>query len=74
MFDIFLATEYTHQSWYLNSGCSGYMMKERHIFQSLTLKQEDIMGFRGNQREKIIGLRNIGNSSFPSINNVLIVD
>lgn len=51
-----------------------YMMRERHIFQSLTVKQEDIVGFGGNQREKIIGLRNIGNSSFPFINNVLIVD
>ena len=32
------------------------------------------MGFRGNQRGKIIGSGTVGNGNLPSINNVLLVD
>src|SRR3954464_14385438 len=44
------------------------------MFQSLELKAGGYVGFGGNQKGKIIGSRTIGNSTFPSISNVLLVE
>ncbi|KAK2435811.1 putative mitochondrial protein [Trifolium repens] len=61
------------QCWYLDSGCSRHMTGERHMFQTLTLKEGGTVGFGGNQKGKIIGTGIVGNSSL-SINNVWLVD
>jgi len=44
-----------------------------HTYKQKSIFPKDIVCFGGNQREKIIDLRNIHNSFFPSINNVLII-
>lgn len=56
----------------LDSGCLRHMSGRRHMFQSLELKPEGNVGFRGNQKGKIVGSGTIGNDSVPSINNVLL--
>ncbi|KAK2452140.1 putative mitochondrial protein [Trifolium repens] len=61
------------QCWYLDSGCSRHMTGERHMFQTLTLKEGGTVGFGGNQKGKIIGTGIVGNSSL-SIKNVWLVD
>ena len=43
------------------------------MFWSLELKPGGIVGFRGNQKGKIIGSKTIGNSYLPFINNFLLV-
>ncbi|WJX61599.1 hypothetical protein P8452_46671 [Trifolium repens] len=49
------------------------MTGERHMFQTLTLKEGGTVGFGGKQKGKIIGTCTVGNSSL-SINNVWLVD
>jgi hypothetical protein len=49
------------------------MMRERHMFQTLTLKEGETVGFGGNQKGNIIGTRTIGNFSI-SINDVWSVN
>lgn len=49
------------------------MIGEKHMLQTLNLKEEETVGFGGNQKGKIIGTSTIGNPSI-SINNVLLVD
>lgn len=44
------------------------------MFQDLELKLGGFVGFRGDQKGKIIGFRTVGNISLPSITNVLLVD
>ena len=44
------------------------------MFQSLELKSGGYVGFRGNQKGKIIGFATIGNNTLPSITNILLVD
>lgn len=44
------------------------------MFQDLELKPGSFMGFRGNQKRRIIGSRNISNGSLLSITNFLLVD
>lgn len=43
------------------------------MFQSMELKFEGNVDFRGNQKGKIIGSETIGNDYLPYINNVLLV-
>ena len=44
------------------------------MFQDLELKPGCFVGFRGNQKGKIIGSGTIGNGKLPSITNVLLVN
>lgn len=44
------------------------------MFQDMELNSGGFMGFRGNQKGKIIGSRIVGNVSLPSITNFLLVD
>ena len=44
------------------------------MFQILELKSGGYVGFRGNQKGKIIASGTIGNGTLPSITNVLLVD
>lgn len=70
---IFLKEEVKQQSWYLDSACSRYMTGERHMFQTLTLREGGTMWFRGNQKGNIIGTCTIGYFSL-SFNDVWLVD
>src|ERR1051325_6991806 len=74
MLQMSLTAKLKHQSWYLDSGCSRHMTGRKHMFQILELKAGGYIGFEGNQKGKIIGSGTIGNSSLPSITNVLLVD
>ena len=69
-----LTTKLKHQSWYLDSECSRHMTGRKHIFQNPDLKSGGSVGFRGNQKGKIIGSGTVGNGNLPSITNVLLVD
>ncbi|KAK2398040.1 putative mitochondrial protein [Trifolium repens] len=60
-------------SWYLDSGCSRHMTGDKHMFQTLTLKEGGTVGFGGNQKGKITGTGTVGNSSL-SIKDVWLVD
>lgn len=48
------------------------MMREKLMFQTLTLKEEGSVGFGGGQKGEIIGIDTIGNSLI-SVNNVWLV-
>ena len=74
MLQISLAAQFKHQSWYLDSGFSRHMMGKRQMFQSLELKPGGVVGFRGDQKGKIIGYGIVGNNYLPSITNILLVD
>src|ERR1044072_8004848 len=74
MLQISLAAPLKHQSWYLDSGCSRHMTGERHMFQELELKPGGVVGFRGNQKGKIIGSGTIGYGKTSFIKNVLLVE
>ena len=69
-----LAAHLKHQSWYLDFGCSRHMTGKRHMFISLDLKHGGVVGLGGDQKGRIIGSGTIGNDSFPSITNVLLVE
>ena len=43
------------------------------MFQSLEPKSGGYVGFRGNQKGKIIGSGTIGNDTLPTITNALLV-
>lgn len=74
MLQISLAAKLRLHSWFLDSGCSRHMMGRRHMFQSLELKPRGVVGFRGDQKGKIIGSEIVGNTFFPSITNFLLVE
>lgn len=44
------------------------------MFQSLELNHGGIVGFRGDQKGKIIGFEIVGNDYLPSITNALLVE
>ncbi|KAK2354920.1 putative mitochondrial protein [Trifolium repens] len=60
-------------SWYLDSGCSRHMTGDKHMFQTLTLKEGGTVGFGGNQKGNITGTGTVGNFSL-SIKDVWLVD
>lgn len=69
---ICLRGETKQQYWYLDSGCSRHITREKLMFQTLTLKKEGRVGFEGWQKGKTIGTETTGNSLI-SINNVWLV-
>jgi len=73
MLQVCLKGREKQKSWYMDSGCSQHMTRDRSLFLTLTMKEGGIVGFGGNQTGKIIGSGTIGNSSI-SINNVWLVD
>jgi hypothetical protein len=73
MLQICLRAKEKKKSWYLDSGCSRYMTREKSIFLTLAMKEGGNMKFGGDQFGKINGTGTIGNSSI-SINNVWLVD
>ena len=47
MLQICLRVKEDHKSWYLNSGCSRHMTRERSMFLTVTMKEEGNVGFGG---------------------------
>nr|KYP31481.1 hypothetical protein KK1_048179 [Cajanus cajan] len=61
--------------WYLDSGCSRHMTGDPSKFSSLKLKKEGFVTYGDNNKGKILGHGNIGNSSSSTlIENVLLVE
>ena len=58
-----MCLEVNDDEWYLDSGCSRHMMREESQFKSLKIKEGGEVAFRGDGKEKIIGIDDIGNSS-----------
>ena len=59
--------------WYLDSGCSKHKTGQESQFRSLKLKEGGEVAFGGDEKEKIIRLDDIGNSTSNCIENVLLV-
>ena len=60
--------------WYLDSGCSRYMMDDINQFFTIKKKDEGFVTFGDNKKEKIIGIGNIKITPSTFIENVLLVD
>nr|KYP59264.1 Retrovirus-related Pol polyprotein from transposon TNT 1-94 [Cajanus cajan] len=61
--------------WYLDSSCSRHMTGDPSKFSSLKLKNEGFVTYGDNNKGKILGHGNIGNSSSSTlIENVLLVE
>nr|KYP59539.1 Retrovirus-related Pol polyprotein from transposon TNT 1-94 [Cajanus cajan]KYP59550.1 Retrovirus-related Pol polyprotein from transposon TNT 1-94 [Cajanus cajan] len=61
--------------WYLDSGCSRHMTGDPSKFSSLKLKNEGFVTYGDNNKGKILGCGNVGNSSSSTfIENVLLVE
>nr|KYP31141.1 hypothetical protein KK1_048850 [Cajanus cajan] len=61
--------------WYLDSGCSRHMTGEPSKFSSMKLKNEGFVTYGDNNKGRILGHGNIGNSSsLTLIENVLLVE
>ena len=61
-------------SWYLNSGCSQHMTREKSMFQCLTPYHGGTITFRGNKKGRIIDIGKIGIHPYPSIDIILFVE
>jgi len=71
--EICLRAKEKQKSWYLDSGCSRHMTREKSMLLTLTMKEGGNVKFGCNQSGKIIGMGTIVNSSI-SINNLWLVD
>nr|KYP52978.1 Retrovirus-related Pol polyprotein from transposon TNT 1-94 [Cajanus cajan] len=61
--------------WYIDSGCSRHMTGDPSKFSSLKLKNEGSITYGDNNKGRILGHGNIGNSSSQTlIENVLLVE
>ena len=60
--------------WILDSGCFCHMTGEYSFLSTLKSKDDGIVTFRDNGKDKIVGIENIANPEDPSIENVLLVD
>nr|KYP76723.1 Copia protein [Cajanus cajan] len=61
--------------WYLDSGCSRHMTGDPSKFSNMKLKNEGFVTYGDNNKGKILGCGNIGNSSSSTlIENVLLVE
>nr|CAN69606.1 hypothetical protein VITISV_007662 [Vitis vinifera] len=60
--------------WFLDSGCSRYMIGDESKFAFLTKKNGGYVTFGDNAKGKITGQGNIGNNTFSLIESVLLVD
>ena len=61
-------------TWYLDSGCSKHMTGDKSQFAKIELKEGGFVTFGDNAKGKIIGKGKVGKNSFPTIDNVLLVD
>ena len=60
--------------WCLDNGCSRHMKGEKSKFVSLKVKEEGYVTYGDNNKGKILGIGNVGNSLTTLIQNVLFVD
>ena len=60
--------------WYLDSGCSKHMTREKSMFIHLSLKQEGHVTYGDNNKGKILGRGTIGDKSNFLIHDVLYVE
>ncbi|XP_061345699.1 uncharacterized protein LOC133291453 [Gastrolobium bilobum] len=60
--------------WVLDSGCSRHMTGDITKFLSITRKEHGHVSYGDNNKEKILGIEKVGNSSSTCIENVLLVD
>ena len=65
--------EVNHGNWYLYSECSRHMMGQESQFSSLKLKEGGEIAFSGDEKEKIIKIGDIGQSTIYYIKNILLV-
>ena len=62
------------RKWYLDSGCSRYMTGDESQFITLEAKNGGMVTFGDNDKEKIIGISNIGITPSTCIKNILLVN
>jgi len=60
--------------WYLDSGYSRHMTRDKTKFVKLELKEEGFVTYGDNNKGRILGNRVIGNGSSFNIKNVLLVE
>ncbi|XP_056690133.1 uncharacterized protein [Spinacia oleracea] len=63
-----------NKTWYLDSGCSKYMIGDRNRFLSLTTYEGGTVTFGDNKKGNIIGIGKVGKSKSHSIDNVFLVE
>ena len=64
----------TKSEWYLDSGCSRHMTRDKEQFNKLDAKDGGHVTFGDNAKGKIISIGEIGNPQSLSIYHVLFVD
>ena len=64
----------TKSKWYLDSGCSRHMTRDKEQFHKLDAKDGGHVTFGDNAKGKIVGIREISNPQSLSIYHVLFVD
>ena len=60
--------------WYLDSGCSRHMTRDKSMFSSLSTKDGGYITFGDNRKGKIICIGNVGKEHSLIIENVFLVD
>ena len=64
----------TKSKWYLDSGCSRRITRDKEQFNKLDAKDGGHVTFEDNAKEKIVGIEKIGNSQSLSIHHKLFVN
>ena len=64
----------TKSKLYLDSGCSRHMTGDKSQFTSLEARNRGNVTFGKNEKGKIVGIGNIGNTQTLSIHHVLLAD
>ena len=60
--------------WFLDSGCSKHMTGDPSLLSNFIGKNCGYVTYGDNARGKILGVGNVGNDSYPLIENVYLVD
>ena len=63
-----------HNRWYLDSGCSRHMTRDKSKFCLLTESDGGKVTFRGNSKGKIIGSEKVGKNLSSCIDDVMLVE
>ena len=62
------------QQWYLDSGCSKHMTRDKSQFLSISFKQEGHVTYGDNNKGRIFGRGSIGDKDILVIHDVLYVE
>ena len=60
--------------WYLDSGCSHHMTRDKVMFSSITSKDRGYITFGDNAKGKIVGEGKVGKSPSPTIEDILLMN